>query len=279
MRDQHPLLPYKEYEKVGLEVREDLDGRALWIIFNRPTKMNSLSWPLTTALQEICDALMLNRRIRVVIFAGNGRNFSAGLDFESKDTDVTDVPATSRYFGQRNYSLTVQKVKSLSQMTIALVHGSTVGVGFAISCACDVRIAGTSFRCSIGANRMGLSGGEGGLSWMLPRLIGTTHSNELLATHRWMDSQKALRTNLVSDVVSEAELRNTGLALAKDMLAMTASGLLYTKQLILLNQNGVTLQGTFAAEDATQMAGAAEPEVLDVMRGFQSTITKGRSKI
>ncbi|KAJ3339334.1 hypothetical protein HDU93_008339 [Gonapodya sp. JEL0774] len=182
--------------------------------------MNSLSWPLTTALQEICDALMLNRRIRVVIFAGNGRNFSAGLDFGSSDRDVTDVPPPSRYFGQRNFSLTVQKIKNLSQMTIALVHGSTVGVG-----AQDLH---------------------------------------------WRKTVSGLK--ILGLYVA------TGIATLPTVLATTSSGLLYTKQLILMNQNGVTLQGTFAAEDATQMAGAAEPEVFDVMKNFQSSITQ-RSKI
>ncbi|KAJ3333366.1 hypothetical protein HDU93_008578, partial [Gonapodya sp. JEL0774] len=238
MRTQHALKPLDSYLEAGLQLHAEENGSVLWIVFNRPDRMNAINWQMSTALQSICDSLMLDRTIRVVVFAGNGRNFSAGLDFTGQPSEVTDV-AGPRFWGQRNWSMVTQKVKNLTQATIACVHGPLTGLGLATALACDVRIASPTFRCSIGANRLGLSGGDIGLSWLLRSLAGSSNANVLLMTHRWMDAEKALRTGLVSEVVtsdSQEVLREAGRTMAKDMLELSTPGLLYTKQVVLVSE-------------------------------------------
>jgi enoyl-CoA hydratase/carnithine racemase len=119
----------------------------------------------------------------VVCIAGEGRNFSAGLDFGSSWKDVyTPKDASANipsYFGQRQYSLMASKLYAIPQVVVAAAHGPTVGVGFALFCASNIRIASADWRASIGANRMGLSGGEGGLTWLLPRIVGSGLATEV----------------------------------------------------------------------------------------------------
>ncbi|KAI9026066.1 ClpP/crotonase-like domain-containing protein [Hyaloraphidium curvatum] len=284
--NQGQLRPFEEYAEVGLKVWTEEEGRVLWIVFDRPTKMNSLSWPLTTMFHEICDRLMMNRTIRVVCLAGEGRNFSAGLDFGSTWKDVYTPPDPSipvpSYFGQRQYSLMATKLFAIPQMVVAAAHGPTVGVGFALFCAADVRIVSEDWRASIGANRMGLSGGEGGLSWLLPRLVGMGLTTELMATHRWVDAPRALQRGLLNEIVkTKDELRDAARRFAKDMLALSPTGLILTKQLISLVANGASMQGAVAAEDSAQMMASADPEALAMLRAFQGGImggNKGKDK-
>ncbi|KXS13979.1 ClpP/crotonase [Gonapodya prolifera JEL478] len=272
MRQQHQLQPFESYLESGLQLHTEEDGAVLWIVFNRPDKMNAVNWKLSTALQSICVAFPVlgfgPGPLWVVVFAGNGRNFSAGLDFTGSDKEVTDVPGP----------------QGLTQATIACVHGPLTGLGLATALSCDVRIASPTFRCSIGANRLGLSGGDIGLSYLLRSLCGSSNANVLMMTHRWMDAGKALRTGLVSEVVEESEaegeekgvLREAGRVMARDMLQLTRPGLLYTKQLVLMTESNAILQAAIIAEDAVQMATAGEPEAQAYGAAFRGKITKGR---
>lgn len=209
------------------------------------------------------------------------RNFSAGLDFGSTAKEVYSPEDSSQhipsYFGQRQFSLMATRLIAIPQMVVAAAHGPTVGVGFALFCASDVRIASEDWRGSIGANRMGLSGGEGGLSWLLPRLVGTGLTVELMATHRWLDAPRALQRGLINEMVkTKDDLRPAARQFAKDMLALSQTGLILTKQINQLVANGCSMQGAIAAEDSAQMMAAADPEASAMMRAFQGGIVGGK---
>jgi enoyl-CoA hydratase/carnithine racemase len=79
--------PSQRYEKYnaceGLKFHVEENEKVLWITLNRPSKVNSITQRMYNALNNVCDELLMDRQIRVVVLAAEGKNFSAGLDFDS----------------------------------------------------------------------------------------------------------------------------------------------------------------------------------------------------
>ena len=84
-------------------------------------------------------------------------------------------------------------MRSLRQPIIAAVNGAASGGGLALALASDIRIAATSARFNVAFVRIGLSGCDIGVSWLLPRLIGASRAYELLLTGRFVDAAEAER--------------------------------------------------------------------------------------
>src|SRR5574338_241600 len=99
----------------------------------------------------------------------------------------------------------------------------------------------------------GLTSTELGASWLLPRLVGAAHANDLLYTGRRVDAGEALRMGLVSRVVSDASLLDETLAIAEDMCRFSPYGLQMTKQVIWANLESTSLEAAIELEDRNQL--------------------------
>ena len=106
---------------------------------------------------------------------------------------------------------------------IAAVNGPAAGGGLALALASDIRIAGASARFNVAFVRLGLSGCDIGVSWLLPRLIGASRAWELMLTGRIIDADEADRIGLVLRVVPDDELQSAALETAA-LIAANAPG-------------------------------------------------------
>jgi enoyl-CoA hydratase/carnithine racemase len=104
----------------------------------------------------------------------------------------------------------------LRQPVIAAVNGPASGGGLALALASDIRIAAASAKFNAAFVRIGLSGCDIGVSWLLPRLIGAGRSHELLLTGRLVDAAEAERIGLVNRVVADGEVLDAALATAAE---------------------------------------------------------------
>ncbi|WP_369809436.1 enoyl-CoA hydratase/isomerase family protein [Frankia sp. QA3] len=111
-------------------------------------------------------------------------------------------------------------MRNLAQPVIAAVNGPAAGGGFGLALAADIRVAATSARFSAAFVRIGLSGCDLGVSWLLPRLIGAGRSHELLLTGRLVDAAEAERLGLVSRVVPDGETLDAALEIAAQITAL-----------------------------------------------------------
>ncbi len=168
-----------------------------WLTLNRPDRLNALSLEMVQELRHFFASLEENLDVRVIIVRGAGRAFCAGLDlkesFGAESESGTEATGQTRFRPrgftvQRAFSDIPFQMRQAPQPIIAAVRGPAVGGGFAIAMASDIRIASESARFNVQYTRVGMSAGDIGSSYFLPRLIGLSRAAEYMYTSRWMDA-------------------------------------------------------------------------------------------
>lgn len=172
-------------------------GQLALIRIDRPERMNCFDYPTLVELQELVDAVKADESVRVVVFTGTGKAFSAGADLKERVTlNETEV---------RRNVLAIREVfasiAALPQPTIAAVNGHALGGGFEWMLACDFRIIVDGALVGLTETSFGIIPGAGGTQ-RLPRLIGETRAKELIFTAKKIDAETAERYGLVSQVVA-----------------------------------------------------------------------------
>ncbi|QIX53755.1 enoyl-CoA hydratase-related protein [Rhodococcus sp. DMU1] len=216
-------------------VSEPATGVAL-VTLNRPESLNALTWPLIDELHQVLSELHQRSEIRAVVLTGAGRAFCAGSDVGgARDRSALGIP--TRFEAQRRTSGLGLAVRELRQPVIAAINGPAVGAGLGLALAADIRIAGESGSFRDGAIRMGLSACEGGISWSLPRLVGTSNALELMLTNRLVRAEEAERRGIVTAVHSDADLVSAAIAMAEQIAGFSPFGLAATKEAFWANQD------------------------------------------
>ena len=192
------------------------DGVAL-VTLDRPDRLNAWTnrmaeeyrWALTTA-----DA---DPAVRVAVVTGGGRGFCAGADFQALDglvesreypnPDGSEHAASADPASQNNAAFQHAHTfpLGLGIPVIAAVNGPAAGVGFVLMCFCDMRFAAAGAKLTTSFARLGLPA-EHGVSWLLPRLVGTAHAADLLFSSRVVLAEEAAHMGLVNRVLDQDEL-------------------------------------------------------------------------
>src|SRR3546814_404020 len=154
------------------------------ICLNRPERLNALTREMVRDLNDALDSLAADEDCRVVIITGAGRGFCSGQDVMAADARNRTNPSgvVERMYWQEQFSGIGQRMRAMPQVVIAAVNGPAVGAGMAIALAADVRIAARSARFLNAAVRLGLTAGESGISYFLPRLIGEARRFDIMPT-------------------------------------------------------------------------------------------------
>jgi enoyl-CoA hydratase len=236
-------------------LRLEREGAIDWLSLHRPDRLNAMDGRMCDELQDYFGALSTRHATRVVILRGAGRAFCAGLDLKAAQA-VTAGPVRGLR-AQRHVSEIILRMRRCPQPIICLVHGAAAGGGLALALAADVRIAAPSARMNVAMVRVGLTGCDVGISYFLPRAVGSSVAAELMLTGRFIEADRALRVGLVSDVVPEDQLAPTGRALAQEMLATSPLGLRLTKDGLNLSLAAGSLEAAIAIEDRGQILAAS----------------------
>jgi 2-(1,2-epoxy-1,2-dihydrophenyl)acetyl-CoA isomerase len=166
--------------------------------------------------------------VRVLVFTGSGRAFSAGDDItgrpppEDGTAAVPDIPrghdtAIGTYEGLRVLSQTVnQAVRKLDKVTIAAINGVAIQTGLSLALSCDFRIASSEARMGSGTLRFGLLPDEGG-QFLIVQLLGVARAMDFLMRNRIVGAQEALDLGLVHEVVQPGDLMPRTLELAREL--------------------------------------------------------------
>jgi len=245
------------------------DGIAV-LTLNRPARLNALTRETVARLNARLDELAADTNCRAVILTGAGRGFCSGQDLEASNQRNQSGASgvIEKLYWQEQFAGMGGRIRAMPKIVIAAVHGPAVGAGMAIALSCDVRIATPTARFLVAAVRIGLTGGESGLSYLLPRMIGASRAFDILLTGRPIDAEEAERTGLVRSLSAPETLLDDAIAYARAVLANSPYSVAHTKKLMWENLDASSYQSAIAAENRTQILGTMTQDYGEATAAF-----------
>jgi len=226
------------------------------VTLNRPERMNSMAFDLVLPLRDALAGLTNDNDVRAVVLTGAGRGFCSGADHQSAGSVPHVAGLTRPTHALRSMEVlddVIIAIRKLHQPVIAAVNGAAIGGGMCLALACDVRVAaeGAYFRAA-GINN-GLTASELGLSYLLPKAIGTSRAFEAMLTGRDIDAAEAERIGLVSRTVPDDDLLETCFAMADRIASFSRPGIELTKRTLWSGLEAGSLEGHMQAEGLGQL--------------------------
>ncbi|MEY4863658.1 MAG: hypothetical protein RLZ51_1753, partial [Pseudomonadota bacterium] len=167
-------------------------------------------------------------------------------------------------------------LRRIPQPVIAAVNGVAAGGGFCFTLAADIRIAAQSARFVASFINIGLSAGEIGSTYLLPRLVGVSRAADILYTGREVGAAEAERIGLVSRVVDDGQAVNAALEVAEVMLGKTPFGLRMTKEVLDTNIDAPSLESALQLENRTQQLAVQSDGFKQAIERFNQRPTRPR---
>ncbi len=242
-------------------------GAVEWVTLNRPDSLNAMNTGLVKALRWYFEGKYDDLDTRIIVLKANGNNFCAGLDLKQPSPVARTVE--ERLAGQMNIRDIYKAMRRCPQPIVALVQGAACGGGFSLALASDIRILGESARMNAAYITIGLTGGDMGSSYFLPRLVGTSLASELLLTGRFIMADEALQHRLCSRVVPDDQLESAADDLIEAMLANSPFGLRLTKDALNFSIDAPSMDAAMALEDRQQILATYSGEMEERRQRFK----------
>ncbi|MFC7494186.1 MULTISPECIES: enoyl-CoA hydratase/isomerase family protein [unclassified Nocardioides] len=214
-----------EVESVPVEYVRD--GDVALIHLNRPDRLNAVVPALTAGLAAAL-ARAAREDARAVVLAGRGRAFCAGHDL--KEPEPVETPVQTRARLEEIQDVT-RLVRRFPGPVVAAVHGYALGAGCEFALACDVVVATEDAQFGFPEVGVGLSV-TGGISKLLPALVGWAKAKELLLLGDRVTGAEAGRLGMVARVVPPGEHETTALGLARRLAERPPLALSLAKQVL-----------------------------------------------
>lgn len=247
---------------------DEADGIAT-LRLNRPDKLNALADETMDALLAGLDRVAASDAL-VLVLTGEGRGFCAGFDLSLAASTGTDDETAFWMARQEKFASVVTRLRSLPQPTIAAVNGAAGGAGLGLALACDTRIGSTAARFNSAFIRVGMSSCDIGVSYLLPRAIGTTRAFEMMLTGRMVEAAEAERSGLILRATEPDALMREAMTIAAAIRDNGRMGTWMTKRGMWANLEAGSLQAALELENRTQilMRGTGGLARLAAERGF-----------
>jgi enoyl-CoA hydratase len=251
---------------------EEIESRVGLVTLNRPDRLNAINAAMLDDFNELFAILAKDDAIRVLIITGAGRGFCAGADLNDamvyKDTAAFSDPESFLRLVQERFAAMILGLRRIPQPIIAAVNGPAAGGGFSLALASDIRVAAPEASFVASFANIGLSGGELGTSYLLPRLIGVARSSEILYTGRKVKAGEAKRIGLVNTVAPRESLIEAALSYARPMIAKGVGALKLTKRVLDQNIDAPSLEAAVNLENRNQTIMVFSGELFKLIQPF-----------
>ncbi|NUQ55844.1 MAG: enoyl-CoA hydratase/isomerase family protein [Dehalococcoidia bacterium] len=208
----------------------EVADRVATITLNRPHRLNAWTGRMHTEYRWTMAQAEADPAVRVIVVTGAGRGFCAGADSAALeghiekggyDPGIREALANPGYGVRPEFDQNFAFHFGLSKPVIAAINGPAAGVGLVLACYADLRFAAAGAKLTTAHGKIGLPA-EYGLSWLLPRIIGLTHANDMLLSSRVVLAEEAATMGLLNAVVPAEELLPRAYGYAR-MLAAAVS--------------------------------------------------------
>ncbi len=229
---------------------------------NRPERLNAINETMQTELTQVLGDLADDSSVHAVVLTGAGRGFCAGIDMRDFGPGMLDAtaPALERLRFQERMAALAEALRALPAPVIAAVNGPCVGAGFALCLASDIRICSTAASFGNAAILLGLSGAEMGMSYHLPRIVGTSVAADWMLTGRTVSATEADQRGLISEVVEPDRLTDRAVELASLIADLAPLGIQLTKRALQINTDAANLSSALELENRNQVISHATEE-------------------
>jgi len=247
------------------------EGHVAVLTLNRPRAMNSFDMELMTEHRRRLEEFAADDNLRVLIYTGNGRAFSTGIDIR-KAPDFLHLPPKTR----THYWVTPNSLK-IAKPTIAAINGYALGGGFELALGCDIRIAADNALIGLPEVKLGALPGGGGTQW-LPRIAGLGDAMLMMLTGEPVSAQEALRLRLVQRVVPAAALLDEAMKIARAISENGKSAVRLIKEVAMLGidmplADALWLEEIYFERNRTQ----AMDEINERLAKFQDAAKKPKA--
>jgi enoyl-CoA hydratase/carnithine racemase len=208
------------------------DGPVATITFNRPDKLNALTFEAYADLRDLLVELPHHAGVKVLVIEGEGRGFCGGGDVNEIIGELITMKAGELMTFTKMTGDVIRAMRECPVPIIAKIQGIAAGAGSVIALAADFRVVGRSGRFAFLFTKVGLSGGDMGAAYLLPRVVGLGRATSLLMLGDTIDAETADRYGLASQLVADDELDAAVAALAGRLAAGPSLALSQTKSLL-----------------------------------------------
>ena len=242
------------------------------ITLDRPKRLNALTFEVYQELAETFENLdaIEPDDVRAVVITGRGRGFCSGGDQDDiiKHLLGRDTPGLLSF--TRATGRLIAAIRACRRPVIGAINGIAVGAGAVIACACDLRIVAKEAKFGFIFPKVGLCGADMGAAYLLPRVVGLGHANELLFLGDVVGVERALAIGLANRVVENGE---EALKVAHEWAARLAAGPAFahamTKQM-LESEHTMPLYAAIEAEAQAQALCMQHPDFAAAHAAFKA---------
>jgi enoyl-CoA hydratase/carnithine racemase len=236
-----------KWEHFGFSVSDGVGT----VTLDRPGKLNALTFEAYADLRDLLAELPHRGDTRVLVIRGRGRAFCSGGDVNeiigaTLDMSPDELLAFTRMSGE-----VIREMRDCPVPVIAAVHGMAAGAGAVIALAADFRVCTPAARFAFLFTKVGLSGGDMGAAYLLPRMVGVGRATQLLMLGDTIDAVTADRYGLVSQLVADDELDQAVSQLASRLAAGPTLAYAQTKALLTREQD-MSLAASMELDAMTQ---------------------------
>jgi len=246
------------------------DGVAT-ITFTRPDRLNALTFDVYADLRDLLREVPHRDDVSVLVITGEGKGFCSGGDVEEIIGELLKMDPRGLLDFTRMTGAAVQAMRDCPIPIIASVNGTTAGAGAVIALAADFRIVADHARFHFLFTKVGLSGGDMGSAYLLPRIVGLGRATEILMFGDPIDARAAVDIGMANRAVPAGELAEASRALARRLADGPTLAYGTTKSL-LTRELDMDLAGAIELEAMTQALLMNSADHAEFHRAF----TEGR---
>lgn len=240
----------------------------LLVTLNRPERLNAQTRTMFDEFLALATDLRRDEETRAVVLTGAGKAFCAGYDLADAEA-LSTLGARGMLELQENSARALEALRAIPQPLIAAVNGAATGGGFSLALNSDIRLVAPEARFNAAFVRIGLTAGDLGCSWHLPRLVGPGLAAEIMYTGRFVGAEEAVRIGLANRVVDGDALLDEAFAMADQIAANSPFGVQMTKTALQANLDGVSLHTALELENRGQALASRHPDMPEALAAFK----------